>query len=190
MTKKKILVSIFILGLVYILAPGPTSVNDFPSLANSLKSSEPGDTVQVPNIAAYFSDYDRAGITSFYRGAFRNLYLVNKLIPPISLNYPPENANSFVRDQQVSTFLEEYLYPLRGSIFVNGYDPNVENEMKKRNHTFIGDHLHIQGRYFNSKTTLRFYPADSFNRLIVYFGIWIAGIAIYELGIREFRKNS
>ena len=81
----------------------------------------------------------------------------------------------------MSTFLEEYLYPLRGSIFVNGYEPFIDNEMDKKEHFFIRDRLHINGRYFVSKSILRFYPNDVFDRIIVYFGIWLAGFALFEL---------
>ena len=178
---------IFIFGLIYILSPGPASINDFPPPPDSLKSDEPGDTYQVPNIAAYFSDFDRAKITQFYKKAFQNLYFFG-LLPPIKLNHPPEYARQVIRNEQVSTFLEEYVYPFRGSLFVNGYEPFVENEMKKNNHNFVGDHIHIQGRYFNSKTTLRFYPADFFGRVVVYLGVWLAVFVLFEVGKRTFRE--
>lgn len=175
---------IFLLGLVYILAPGPTKIEDFSPIPNSLKSDEPGDTYQNPNIAAYFSDFDRNAITNFYRDGYKNKFIWG-IIPPISLNYPPETSKQYIRDQQSSTFLEEYIYPLRGSIFVNGYEPFVENEMHKNPHNFIADHLHIQNRYFASKTTIRFYPADGFDRLIVYMGIWFS-----VFGLTEVYKNA
>ncbi|TSC66496.1 MAG: Uncharacterized protein CEO21_169 [Microgenomates group bacterium Gr01-1014_80] len=171
-----------------MIAPGPTKVADFPPLSDSLKSDEPGDTVQVPNIAAYFSDLDRGEITSFYKNAYQDAFFF-KILPPVRLNYPPQSSRQYVRDQQTSTFLEEYIYPLRGSLFVNGYDPYVENEMKKRTHNFVGDHLHIKGRYFVSKTTLRFYPADLFARIIVYTGIWISVSALALMSKRVFGEE-
>ena len=179
--KFQILSALFILGLVYVLAPGPTKVSDFPSIPSSLKSDEPGDTYQVSNIAAFFSDFDREGINKFFKDAYRDNHFFGKIIPPINLSYPPEYARVVIRNEQVSTFLEEFVYPLRGSIFVNGYEPYIENEMKKRTHNFVGDHIHIQGRYFVSKTTLRFYPADAFARIIVYLGIWLSIFALFEL---------
>lgn len=188
MILKIITVSIFIMGFVYILSPGPSSVDDFPPMPDSLKSNEPGDTYQLPNIAAYFSDFDREGITSFYKNAYQKFHFFG-FFPPITLNHPPEYARQKIRNEQVSTFLEEYVYPLRGSIFVNGYEPFVENEMKKKNHNFVGDHIHINGRYFISKTTLRFYPADFFGRVVVYLGIWLIFLAILEVGKRTFRET-
>ncbi|OGE14425.1 hypothetical protein A2111_03440 [Candidatus Daviesbacteria bacterium GWA1_38_6] len=162
----------FILGLAYIISPGPNSIDDFPPIPGSVKSNEPGDTYQVGNIAAYFSDFDRNGITEFYKTAYQNMYF-GFILPPVNLNYPPEFAKQAIRDEQKSTFLKEYVYPLKGSIFVNGYEPFIENELKNKSHNFIGDHIHINGRYFVSKTTIRYYPANIFAVIFVYFGIWI-----------------
>lgn len=187
MSIKIIIFIAFILGLAYIFFPGPDSIDDFPPIPNSIKSNEPGDTYQNPNIAAYFSDFDRENITSFYKNAFKDLSF-GSFLPPFTLNYPPEFARQMVRSEQVTTFLEEYVYPLRGSIFVNGYEPLVENEIKKRSHNFVGDHIHINGRYFVSKTTLRFYPADYLGRLVVYTGIWLSAFAIYEVGRKALKE--
>lgn len=172
---------IFLLGLIYILSPGSAKVNDFTPLPDFLKSDEPGDTYQVPNVTAYFSQSDRAEITNFYRQELSKKYFWGGLIPPISLNYPPKAAQTLVRDQLYVTFLEEYVYPLKGSIFVAGYEPYIDNELLGRNHTFIGDHIHIKGNYYKSKTTLRYYPADLFNSLVVYLGIWLSGTSLWLL---------
>lgn len=174
-------VIIFIFGLIYILAPGPDSIDDFPPIPDSVKSDEPGDTYQVTNIAAYFSDYDRKGVADFYKDAYRRLHF-GFSFPPVSLNYPPEFAKQAVRDEQTSTFLTEYVYPLRGSIFVNGYEPFVDNEIKNRSHNFIGDHIHINGRYFVSKTTIRYYPVNFFAQILVYFGIWVSCFYLIKIG--------
>lgn len=188
MNIKIIIVIIFMLGLFYILSPGPSSIDDFPPIPDSLKSNEPGDTYQVSDIAAYFSDFDRKKITDFYKIAYQNMHLFG-FIPPIVLNHQPELARVVIRNEQVSTFLEEYTYPFRGSLFVNGYEPFIENEMKRNNHNFVGDHIHISGRYFISKTTLRFYPADFFGRIVVYLGLWLASFAIFEVGKRTIKET-
>lgn len=184
MKRKVFLIIIFMTGLIYMVVPGPSKVSDFPPLPDSSKSDEPGDTYQIPNIAAYFSQSDRSEITNFYRRELSKKYFWGFLIPSISLNYPPKAAQTYVRDQLYVTFLEEYVYPLKGSIFVAGYEPYIDNELLKRNHTFIGDHIHIKGNYYVSKTTLRYYPADLFNALIVYLGIWLAGVSLYLLSKR------
>lgn len=187
--KKVILSIIFILGLVYILSPGPDSISDFSPIPNSLKSDEPGDTTQVPNVAAYFSDFERRDITNFYRQELRDNYFFGKLLPPVSLNYPPRASWQYVRDLQTSTFLEEYTYPLREPIFVNGYEPYVENEMRKGPHSFLGDRIHIDGKFFKSKTTIRLYPNSWYVRLLVYLGIWGAALALWWATKQIFAKE-
>ena len=106
---------------------------------------------------------------------------VGFLFPPISLNYPPEYAKQYIRNEQKGTFLEEYVYPLRESVFVNGYEPAVEDEMMKKPRSFIGDHINIKGNYYVSKTILRFYPSGLFERLLVYISLWLIVISISDL---------
>ncbi len=182
---RKLLLIIFIIGLVYILAPGPSSIDDFPSIPNSLKSDEPGDTVQVPNVAAYFSDYDRSEITKFYKEAYQNSFFWGRFIPSTTLNYPPIAAYQYVRDLlQLSTFLEEYVYPLRGSIFVNGYEQYVMRQIQGLPPKTEGDLMQIKGQFFKSKTTLRYYPTAWYVSLVIYIGIWMTSLILFNL----FRK--
>ena len=181
---KLILGIIFIMGLIYVMLPGPTKIEDFPPIPDSLKSDEPGDTVQNPNIAAYFSQFDRKAITEYYRWAYRKQFLIGQLIPPVSLNYPPRDSWQYVKMYQKSTFLEEYVYPLHGSIFVNGHEPYVEKELSKLPHDPLGDRMQIKDKFFRSKTTIRYYPNSWYARLLVYLGIWVSALAIYKLGKR------
>lgn len=186
--RRKLLLVVFIIGLVYILAPGPSSSNDFSPIPKSLKSDEPGDTYQVPNVAAYFSDLDRKGITDFYKGQFRKNFIFGWL-PPITLNYPPITAFQYVRDRlEQSTFLEEYVYPLRGSIFVNGYEPSVDREIKKNTKPISGGPMEVYGRYFKSKATIRYYPAPWHVSLLTYIGIWVASLYFAKLLQRAIKE--
>lgn len=184
---KVVLLAIFILGLIYVSVPGPTSIDDFPAVPNSTKSNLDGDTWQNPNLVAYFSNFRRDFITQFYKNKFAQMYVWGFIIPPIRINHPPEYAYQYIRDQQESTFLEEYVYPLRSSIFVNGYEPAVENEMNKKIHSFVGDHINYEERYYESKNTLRFYPSNIVVRLLVYTGIWVSILGIYKVLIKELR---
>ncbi len=184
--KRAILIIVFVLGLIYILLPGPSSVFDFPPLPNSIKSDLDGDTWQNPNIAAYFSDFRREEITKFYKSFFSRSIFLGIPLPIISLNRPPEEAYKYVRDQQESTFLEEYVFPLRGSIFVNGYEPRVENDMRGRQESddYIGHFVKYNDKLYVSKTTLRFYPNNVFARVTTYLGIWLALIWFYKVTIK------
>lgn len=186
---RKTVAVVFLIGLVYILAPGPRSIEDFSPIPGSTKSNEPGDTYQVPNISAYFSDIVREDITSFYRDDFRKKFFFGLFLPPITLNYPPIAAMQYVRNMlQDSTFLEEYVYPLRGSIFVAGYDPLVEAHIRKIPPNKFGEYIYINGKYFKSKTTIRYYPASWYISLLVYLGSWLAMIALYHL-IKKVRSE-
>lgn len=187
---RKILITIFVVGLFYILAPGPTSINDFTPIPKALKSDEPGDTYQVPNITAYFSDLDRASITKFYRDDFRKRFIFGWLIPPITLNYPPITAHQYVRDrQEQSTFLLEFIYPLRGSLFVNGYEPHVEKEIKKATRVELsGGPMEVKGQFFKSKTTMRYYPATWHVSLVTYIGIWVVSLYLFKLFKRVLKE--
>lgn len=173
---------IFILGLIYVIPPGPAKIEDFPAIPDSLKSDEPGDTIQDPNIAAYFSNFDRREITEYYRNAYRKQFLFGQLFPPVSLNYPTRDSWQYVREYQRSTFLEEYVYPLHGSIFVNGHEIYVEKELLKLPHDPLGDRMQIKDKFFRSKTTIRFYPNSWNTRLLVYLGVWLSVLGIYIMG--------
>lgn len=166
----------FAAGLFYILAPAPQNINDIPAIPGSLKSTEPGDTIQNPNIAAYFSDYWREDVTKFYKQEFGKLNEFGFTLPAINLNHPPEEAFQFVRDQQKATYLEQYIFPLRGSLFVNGYEP-IDRSGKRFDTSSVP--IQVSGEFFNSKTTLRFYPVPLHIRIIFYLSIWGSIIVLY-----------
>lgn len=189
MIKKNILIIIFSLGLIYLLLPGPSTIDDFPAIPNSVKSEEPGDTVQNPNISAYYSYLTRDDTTEFYKDFYENSSILGKFLPSIRLNHPPEYAFQYVRDQQQSTFLEEYSYPLRESLFVNGYEPKIENKIRNREANFYGNTIHINGKFYNSKTTLRFYPTNIIARILIYLGVWVASYFLIKIYIKAFKEN-
>jgi hypothetical protein len=185
MIQKIGLVLLFCLGLVYLMWPGPQTIRDIPALPESIKSTEPGDTTQVANVAAYFSNMRRQEVTDFYHRQFSYLTIFGVPIPPIKLNRPPEEAYTYIRDQQASTYLEEYVYPLRDSIYVNGFEPfNEQGKSYKLGATDI----YIDGAFYDTKTTLRYYGSSMIWRLIVYIGIWIGGYFSY-LTIKEILKK-
>lgn len=176
--KKTILTIIFLLGLTYLLWPGPNHTNDFPPLPGSLKSVEPGDTWENPNNAAYYSDFRRAYVIDFYRNQMNHLNIFGIQIPAFRKNYPPEEAFTYIRDQQQSTYLEEFSYPLRESLFVNGFEPFDEQGKPYRNGAH---HMLIDGTFYATKTTLRYYGSSIQNRIIIYLLIWISIYFIYKI---------
>lgn len=172
---KHLLLLVSILLFIYMFLPGPTSIQDFSPLPGSVKSELEGDTIQVPNVAGYFSNHYRDFATDFYFLSFWNNSWLP--FPPIKLNYPPEFAFTAIKDQTQATYLEEYIYPLRGSLFVNGMEPLTVDRQPKYPGAIpfeIGD------QKFDTKVTLRFYPSNLLVRLLVWGGIVLSIMAIWK----------
>lgn len=176
---KIIFVFFSIILLIYLLMPGPSSIKNFPPLPDSSKSTLEGDTIQVPNVSAYFTDNFRSFATNYYKEIYKNQTFIPFLL--IRLNYPPEYAFSLIIDQTRSTYLEEYVYPLRGSLFVNGYEPFYENGKPKFWGSVKADE---QNNIYSNKVTLRYYPSPLWVRLIVWIGIMTSIILIYKTSRR------
>lgn len=181
MTKKIVLSVIFLLGLTYLLWPGPSYITDFSALPNSLKSEEPGDTYQHPNNAAYFSNLRRQSVINYYQNEFSYLNILGFKIPPLRSNHPPEEAFTYIRDQQPSTYLEQVSYPLRDSLFINGFEPFDE---KGKPYREGATNIFVKDNFYESKTTLRYYGSSVASRIVIYLLIWISGFALYKLSKR------
>lgn len=179
--KKIIFIVFFLLGLIYLLWPGPSSIADFPGLPGSLRSNEPGDTYQHPSNAAYFSNFRRPEVISFYNSQFSYLNIFGFKIPPLRSNHPPEEAFTYIRDQQQSTYLEQFSYPLRDSLFVNGFEPFDE---KGKPYREGATEIFTKDAFYLSKTTLRYYGSSIPSRLVIYFLIWVSMLLLYKLSKR------
>lgn len=186
MIQKIILVVIFFIGLVYIAWPIKGSIDNIPALPGALKSKEPGDTHQNPNISAYFSDFRRKYIIDFYRDDFEQLTILGVKIPAIKLNHPPEEAYLYIRDQQQSMYLEQFIYPMREALYVNGIEPF--NDKGKPFYQGI-THIKVDGTVYNTKTTLRYYPSGLFDRVMTYLLTCAAGYALYILFRRSLKET-
>jgi hypothetical protein len=181
----RIVFSVFsILFLIYLILPGPSSINDFPDVPNGEKSQLEGDTIQVPNVKAFFSNNYRSFVTKYYQEAYQKNTLFP--FPPLRLNYPPEFAFTAIKDQTQSTYLEEYVYPLRDSLYVNGLEPFDEVTKKGR---FKGaTNLYEDGnKSYETKVTLRYYPSPIWARIAVWLGVNISIIATWIIGKKVFK---
>lgn len=176
---KQILLVFSIILLIYLLLPGPDSINDFPPLQSSAKSTLEGDTIQVPNVAGYFSANYRDFSTNFYRQAYqKNTWFP---FPPLKLNHPPEFAFTAIKDQTHSTYLEEYYYPLRDSFFINGEEPFYQDGRAK----FRSSTLFEQDdKLYETKVVVKFYPSSIFARIIVWGGICLSSVLLWKLSRR------
>ena len=141
----KIIYFFLVVGLlVYVSLPSP----EFPAAPlAATQSHEPADS-ETPLGRAYFTDLNRDQIMAHYKSQFVGY-------PTLRLNYPPEEAQTLIRDQTRSSYLEELVHPLRESLYVTGFIPKVRK-----------DAVVIEGREYYQKITVRYVPSKVFVRLI------------------------
>jgi len=147
----KFLLWVIFLGLiVYVSFPSP----NFPEpMADFFQSTEPADQ-ETPLRRGYYTNASRQEVLAYYQKEFGG-YL---------LNYPPEEAQTLIRDQTKSTFLQEIVHPLRESLYINGFEPTDPQYA-----------IVIKGTPWRQKVIVRYVPSRRFVRLAV---IVFAGIGI------------
>jgi len=165
--RKWILVEVFILNLAFALYLfWPSKIIDvykIPIFPGATLSKLSGDTVQMPNLVGLFSNRYRAFVTGFYKSEFQMLDMMP--FPPMVINHPPEDAFAFVKDQTHSTYLEEYVYPFRGSLFVNGLEPFDEVTKTPR---YAASSLFGQDLVdYETKVVIKYYPIAWWKRFLV-----------------------
>lgn len=179
-----ILYSLFSIAfLIYLVMPGASSIDDFKALPNSALSTLEGDTIQVPDVAGYFSNNYRNFVIPYYLSNFQ----ANTLFPfkPMRLNYPPEEAYSKIKDQTQSTYLEEISYPLRDSLFINGLEPLTESGEPRYQGA---DKIEYDGIRFSTKVTIRYYSSSIPSRIIMWLGVNLSVVALLFVS-RKVLKN-
>ena len=146
---------------IYLLLPNVT----FPvKLDDALQSDEPADT-ETSLRRAYFTNYDRSTVLKHYQDKFK----VASYIQSYRLNYPPEEAQTLIRDQTMSTYLEEIVYPFRESLFVNGFEPKTEK-----------DTIIIQDKHWEQKIIVRHVQSKAVTRVTIGIFVVILGWLIIK----------
>ncbi len=167
---KKILILIsVVLSAVFLfclLLPNP----DFPiPPPDSIQSNEPAD-LETPLRRGYFTNFTRDQVMVWYKNQFDKSVVYDIKLPTYRLNYPPENAQTLIRDQTRSTFLEQITHPFRESLYVNGYEPKSEE-----------NYAVIDGRKFRQKIIIKYVPSVVPVRIAVFAGIifsaWVLGVS-------------
>ncbi len=175
---KKLYLGFCVLLLIYMILPGPVKISDFKALPDSEKSALAGDNIsQVSNVSAYFSNNYRKFVTDYYSKNYRQKTWPP--FPPIRLNHPPEFSWKVIKVNTDSTYLEEFVYPLRDSIYVNGFEPFYKDGMPKY---WGATKFSENGNIWYTKATLRFYPSNLAVRLLVWSGIISSILMLYRLG--------
>lgn len=154
--------------MAYLALPQP----EFPKMLwDFVASDQPADR-ETPFRRGYYSNITRDQLMSHYTSEFKW---------GIKLNYPPELAQTLIRDQTKSSFLQEIVHPMRESLFINGYEPPSNIEV-----------LEIGGEKYKQKTIIKYVTSNIRDRIIVgLLTIGIIWVLIGEWGktLRFLNKN-
>lgn len=166
---------VLFLGTFYLVLPAP---KDFPPLPNSVKSTEPGDTIQIANVVAYYTDTPRQDVVNFYnqyfsRSPFLGIPLIN-----YRLNHPPERIREVLRETQQSTYVEEIVHPLRESVFVNGFE--WDNDPFTVPSRRVKNILIVNGKTYQFKITLFYQESKIWQRLLIFYLVLLIVWFLYK----------
>ena len=157
-------VVIYLSGLTYLLLPSSAPQ----PLPGATKSTEPGDTWQNPDQAAYFTQKDRSEVLTFYQQSFAPSLFGIKL-PNYRLNYRPEDTAVYVRKYIDSYYLEEIINPMRESLFVNGWTPSKSPLLDQYTDEFRKTYtIVVDGQTYSSKITIKPYYGGRFAAAIIW----------------------
>jgi hypothetical protein len=152
----KILISLYVIFalvlFIYLLLPGYSFPNPPPG---AVQSMEQADT-ETPLRRAYFTDFTRTEVVDYYQNQMSRSSFFSLPMPTLLLNYPPEDAQTLIRDQTRSVYLQEIVHPLRESVYVNGFIPKTAK-----------DDIWYKGIHYQEKITIRFVPGSRVPRLII-----------------------
>ncbi len=179
--KYKIIVTvvIYLVGFFYMFTPAP----NVPDLSNSTRSDESGDTWQHPDQKAFYTNMTRSQVISEIQTKFSNSTL-GSLFSSYRLNYPPEESYSLVRDQVPASYLEEIVYPMHSSLFVNGWEPQNAPAYSQLPPESKPKAMYKNNNYL-SKVTLRPVYSHIWSRLL----IWTLAMPTAYLAFRSFKHS-
>ena len=160
-------VTLLLVG-VYLLLPSPSVP---PPLPDSLKSTEPGDTVEIPGLFAYYTNLSRGEVIAFYQKHYSKSRFLGIPLITYRLNYPPEYVDWAIRDTIHTSYLEEIIHLLRESFYINGYEP-VNDPFVKPSDRQAG--FEIDGQNFTAKVTVAPKKSNPILRIVVFGGIILA----------------
>lgn len=171
---KKTFISLFIVfnicAIIYLIIPSPT----LPDLVNSVKSDEPGDTVQIPNVSAFYTNMTRTEVINFYKAYYSGPFR-------IILNHPPEKSKEIIRDTIQSYYFQEFILPYKETLYINGFE--WENDVFTKPENRVKNKLLFQDKEYKAKITIRTFPTSIPKRLISFFiteGVIIFGLFTYR----------
>lgn len=166
---KKILLIIFLifnaLALWYLLTPVPALKN----LNNAVKSDLSDDNFDPQHVSGYYANLSRTEVINFYKANFNGLFR-------IQLNHPPEKSKDIFYYFTKSTYLEEFVFPFKQSLYINGYE--WENDVFTKPENRIANKLKYKDKNYQTKITVKIYTTTLSKRLISFFSTEVAIIII------------
>ncbi len=171
----KILITVvYLLGVFYLITPEPV----IPNLKGALKSTEPGDTVQMPGVWAYYTNLSRREAIDFYQEAYSRSWFLNLPLPTYILNHPPEYARETIKDTLKTNFYEELVHPLKESLFISGWTPKEDKVYLARHSENPITSFLVEGKEYPTKITLYHVVSPRWVRLLVWTGIMAVFVLI------------
>lgn len=135
---------------VYLIFPSPK----FPTPpSDSVQSLEKADT-ETSLRRSYFTNFTRKEILAHYQSEFSKSLPIP--VPSYIVYYPPEDAQTLIRDQTRSVQLPEVIHPFRESLFVNMFEARSPK-----------DAISYRGVAYNRKITVRYVPSSGFLRVSI-----------------------
>lgn len=147
---------VLVIGVIYLAFPSPPFPIPPP---DSVQSLEDADT-ETPFRRAYFTNFSREETRAHYQQSLSNDFLIP--FPSYIVSYPPEDAQTLIRDQTRSVNLSEIIRPLRESLFVNFFEAQTPK-----------DEIRYKGVLYERKITVRYVPSSLYLRVAVFLGSYI-----------------
>lgn len=167
------LLIVYLMGVIYLVQPiPPLSVLEKATLSN-----EEGDTWQNPDQRGYYTNLTRSQVLNQIQTKSQ-IKIFGWTVPNYRLNYRPEEAHELIRDQLKSNYMEEIVYPLRSSIFVNGWEPKKSPFYANKPEKEIPD-ISIYGVPYEAKITLKPNNSTAIARLLIWTTIFPLSFLVY-----------
>lgn len=167
----------YVVGAIYLALPNYTFPDPPP---DSIQSQEPAD-LESPLRRGYFTNFTREEALLWYGEQFNHSTFMEMSLPTLLLNYPPENAQTLIRDQTSSTFLQEFVHPFRESEYINGFEPAKKGDSPA---------FTVEDKSWTLKIIVRQVPSNLWVREVIFLLSCGAMIVLYKAFEKSFRiKN-
>ncbi len=155
---------VFLFAVIYLLLPAPLEP---PLLPDSRRSTEPGDTTEIPGLFAYYTNLSRPEIIAFYQESFSRSSFWGIPLLTYRLNHPPEYTWVVIRDTIHSSYIEEVVHPFRESLYLSGYEP-AKDPFKKDGK--LAD-FEFEGKSYTTKITVLRKDSNPVIRLAIFVAV-------------------